>query len=256
MQALVFDVDGTLADTEATHRAAFNQAFAEEGLDWHWDEALYTRLLEVAGGQERIAHYARRHLGIEELDTALVQRLHARKTLAYEAAVGDGALTLRRGVRALIDEASRAGLPLAIATTTTPANIDALLRHTLGAAWRLRFAVLADGHSAPRKKPDPLAYQQVLDALGLPAQACLAFEDSANGLRAATAAGLPTVVTPTRYTAHHDFGSALRVLPDLAGVDIAALRQWHGEAARRPCTAPHRDRIRNPPETPCPTTTR
>jgi len=71
----------------------------------------------------------------------------------------------------------------------------------------------------------------VLEALGLPARACLAFEDSSNGLRAATAAGLPTLVTPTRTTAHHDFGAALRVLPDLAGVDIARLRRWHGDIA-------------------------
>jgi HAD superfamily hydrolase (TIGR01509 family) len=236
LQALVFDVDGTLADTESTHRAAFNQAFAEEGLDWHWDEALYTQLLDVAGGKERIAHYGRHRRGdrgacVKDLDPALVDRLHARKTAAYEAAVRDGALTLRPGVRALIDEAGRTGLPLAVATTTTPANICALLRHTLGAAWRLRFAVLADGHSAPRKKPHPQAYQQVLGALGLPARACLAFEDSSNGLRAASTAGLPTVVTPTRYTAHHDFGAALRVLPDLAGVDLATLRDWHGAAA-------------------------
>ena len=238
LRALVFDVDGTLADTEATHCAAFNQAFAEEGLDWTWDDALYTQLLDVAGGKERIVHYARHHLGdgggqgdvAADLDAALVDRLHARKTAAYEAAVRDGALTLRPGVRALIDEAGRTGLPLAIATTTTPANIDALLRHALGAAWRLRFAVVADGHSAPRKKPHPEAYQQAVDALGLPARDCLALEDSANGLRAANAAGLPTLVTPTRYTARHDFGAALRVLPDLAGVDIATLRQWHRDA--------------------------
>lgn len=215
LQALVFDVDGTLADTEAVHRTAFNQAFAEEGLDWVWDEALYTQLLDVAGGKERITHYARHHRGDAALDAAMLDRLHARKTAAYEAAVRDGALALRPGVRALIDEAGRTGLPLAIATTTTPANIDALLRHTLGAAWRLRFAVLADGHSAPRKKPDPQAYQQVQAALGVPAHACLAIEDSANGLRAARAAGLWTLVTPTFWTEGSDFSDAGLVLPSL-----------------------------------------
>jgi HAD superfamily hydrolase (TIGR01509 family) len=237
LQALVFDVDGTLADTEYTHLAAFNHAFAQEGLDWYWDEALYTQLLEVSGGKERMAWYGRLHdrdavgAGATERDADRIERLHVRKTAAYAAAMRDGTLALRPGVRALIDEAGRRGLALAIATTTTPSNIDALLRHTLGAAWRLRFAVIADGHSAPQKKPHPQAYQQVLDALGLPARHCMAFEDSGNGLSAATAAGLPTVVTPTRFTAHHDFTGALRVLPDLAGVDVATLRQWHGEPA-------------------------
>ena len=237
LQALIFDVDGTLADTEAAHLAAFNEAFALEGLGWHWDLPLYTRLLEVSGGKERILHYWRQvqpeltDIGHGVRDT--VARLHELKTAAYERAVRQGAVQLRPGVLKLIDTAHDAGLRLAIATTTSPVNIAALLRQAIGPDWSYRFAVVEDASTAPRKKPDPMVYRQTLARLSLPAAACLAFEDSANGLAAARAAGLATVVTPNGFTAHHDFRGALRVLPDLSGVTLAALRAWHAEAVHR-----------------------
>ena len=237
LRALIFDVDGTLADTEATHRAAFNQAFAEFGLDWHWDDAQYTGLLDISGGKERILHYWNtRHPGMRELGGMALQdtvsRLHELKTAAYESAVDSGAVHLRPGVLKLMDDARAAGLQLAIATTTSPVNIAALLRRAVGPAWRMRFSAIGDASTAPIKKPHPQVYLQILAALKLPAAQCLAFEDSANGLHAAAAAGLATLVTPTRFTAHHDFRAALRVVPDLGQVDLAQLRQWH--AASQP----------------------
>lgn len=231
LQALIFDVDGTLADTERAHRAAFNHAFAEAGLDWHWDEPLYTRLLDVSGGKERILHYWKTIRG-DLLDVSgsgiadTVQRLHDLKTAAYEAMVGSGAVFLRPGVLELIGQARAQGLGVAIATTTSPVNIAALLRRGMGADWRLNFSVIQDASTAPLKKPHPQVYLRALAAMNLPAAACLAFEDSANGLRAANAAGLATIVTPTRFTGHHDFSGALRVLLDLRGVGLAALREW------------------------------
>ncbi|GAB4206789.1 MAG: HAD family hydrolase [Tibeticola sp.] len=236
LQALIFDVDGTLADTESVHRAAFNQAFAELGLDWHWDEALYTELLEVSGGKERIAHYWRQvHPDVKPLDGMALEEtiahIHELKTAAYERAVQDGAVALRPGVLRLIEAAYNEGLALAIATTTSPVNIAALLRAAIGPDWQTYFQVIEDASTAPKKKPHPQVYLQTLERLGLPAAACLAFEDSANGLKAARAAGLATLVTPNAFTAHHDFGGALRVLPSLEGVGVAHLRAWHGEAA-------------------------
>lgn len=236
--ALVFDVDGTLADTESLHRQAFNEAFAAEGLDWHWDEPLYTRLLEVSGGKERILHYWRQVRGdIVDIDGAgvrdVVDRIHFAKTAAYEAMVNAGMVQLRPGVLALMEEAGRAGLRLAIATTTSPVNIAALLRHAVGPHWRLQFPVVCDASTAPLKKPHPQVYTQVLQRLKLPAEACIAFEDSANGLRSALAAGLGVVVTPTRFTAHQDFSGALRVLYDLSGVRVADLLAWHEERLQR-----------------------
>jgi HAD superfamily hydrolase (TIGR01509 family) len=235
LQAFIFDVDGTLADTERAHLAAFNHAFEQEGLGWHWDEALYTELLNISGGKERILHYWKQvHPDVRDIDGAgvsdTIARLHELKTAAYESAVNDGAVELRPGVLRLMDEALAAGMQLTIATTTSPVNIAALLRKAIGIDWRSHFLAIGDASTAPIKKPHPQVYLQMLDALKLPASECLAFEDSHNGLTAATAAGLATVVTPTAFTVHHDFSAALRVVPDLSQVGLTHLKAWHEEA--------------------------
>jgi beta-phosphoglucomutase-like phosphatase (HAD superfamily) len=232
LKALIFDVDGTLADTEAVHLRAFNQAFEQEDMGWHWTLAHYTELLAVSGGKERMLHHWRQvNPDLKELDGGAVQatidRLHEIKTAFYEDAVNLGAAAFRPGVLALMDEARSAGLKLAIATTTSPANIAALLRGPMGADWRENFVAVGDASNAPVKKPHPQVYLKVLADMGLPPADCLAFEDSANGLQAATAAGLTTVITPNPFTAHHDFSGALRVLPDLSAVKLIALREWH-----------------------------
>ncbi|WP_427306132.1 HAD family hydrolase [Cupriavidus sp. H39] len=245
MKALIFDVDGTLADTETAHLKAFNAAFPEVGLDWCWDEALYTRLLRVAGGKERLMHYWRMVDPEEARGCKLMEAIdavHAIKTRHYAELAGSGQLPLRPGIARLIDEAGRAGVPIAIATTTTPANLDVLLRTPLGAGWRDRFAAICDAGTTAAKKPAPDVYLAVLERLGLQAGECLALEDSENGLRAAQAAGIATVVTPTAYTGQDRFDGALRVLPHLGDpaqpiaqlpgadhrwVDLAALRAWH-----------------------------
>jgi HAD superfamily hydrolase (TIGR01509 family) len=235
LHALIFDVDGTLADTEAAHCAAFNQAFSQFGLDWHWDDALYTGLLSVTGGRERIVHYMKTaQPDLNEFSAmdpqGLVDHLFQLKTIAYVQQVNDGALNLRPGVLKLIGEALDQGLKLAIATTTSPVNIAALLCHAMGADWRTHFSAIGDGTSVSIKKPHPQVYLDVLAALALPASQCLALEDSSNGLRAASAAGLATLITPTRYTAKDDFSAAMRVTSDLEQVDLALLRTWHAQS--------------------------
>ena len=233
LNALIFDVDGTLADTEMVHMASFNQAFADEGMDWHWDVAQYTQLLEISGGKERMRHYwMQQHPDMKDIDgSALgdtIDRLHAIKTAAYENAVQQGHVQLRPGVLALIEAAHAEGLKLAIATTTSPVNIAVLLRGAIGPDWKDMFAVVEDASTAPKKKPHPQVYLQTLSRLGLPANECLAFEDSNNGLQAALGAGLATIITPTSFTQHHDFKGAAQMLPDLDNVDVTQLRQWHG----------------------------
>ena len=238
LQAFVFDVDGTLADTEQAHLAAFNHAFEQEGMGWHWDTALYTQLLEISGGKERMWHHWQQvQPGVKDIGGGvqdILQRLHDIKTAAYESAVNSGLVEMRPGVLRLMDEALRAGIGLAIATTTSAVNIAALLRTAIGADWRTHFLAVGDANTAPVKKPHPQVYVQVLGAMALPPSACLAFEDSGNGLAAATAAGLQTVITPTGFTRHHDFSAALRQVPDLSHVTLAHLRAWHDEGLRSP----------------------
>ncbi len=248
LKALIFDVDGTLADTERDgHRPAFNAAFREYGLDWDWDVPLYGQLLAVTGGKERMKYYVERfrpdYAKPTDFDD-LVAQLHKAKTRHYTRMLAEGGIPLRPGVRRLLEEARDAGLTLAVATTTTPENVTALLRHSLaedGPDW---FAVIAAGDIVPAKKPAPDIYVWAMEKLGLGADQCLAFEDSENGILASRGAGLRTVVTVNDYTQEHDFTGALAVLSDLgepgapyrrldtAGqgetglVDMARIRAW------------------------------
>jgi HAD superfamily hydrolase (TIGR01509 family) len=230
LKALLFDVDGTLADTEEAHRRAFNGAFREAGLGWHWHPTLYARLLAIAGGKERLLHYWR-VVDPETADgsrvTDILDAVHAIKTRHYEQLVGDGQVPLRPGILRLIAEARTNGVMLALATTTTPANVDALLRVPLGRTWPALFEAVCDGATPGAKKPAPDVYLTLLAKLGLQPNECLAIEDSENGLRAARAAGIPTVVTSTAWTRDQSFDKALAVLSELHDhIDLAALRHW------------------------------
>ena len=232
LKALIFDVDGTLADTETAHMEAFNHAFAAEGLDWHWDIDTYTRLLEISGGKERMMYYWKQvHPDIKDIDGGglkdTIDRLHTMKTAAYENAVQSYAVQLRPGVLSLIQSAHQAGLRLAIATTTSPVNIAVLLRNAIGPDWKSYFTVIEDASTAINKKPHPHVYSQTLTRMGLAGTDCLAFEDSSNGLRAALSAGLPVIVTPNSFTAQHDFTGARQILPDLGQVTVDQLHRWH-----------------------------
>jgi HAD superfamily hydrolase (TIGR01509 family) len=211
LRALIFDVDGTLAETEELHRLAFNRAFEEAGLSWHWDQPLYARLLKVTGGRERIEAYAG-EIGAAGIDAAA---LHTAKTAFYKTAMEDSAIRLRAGVEWLIQFGLDNSLALAVATTTSRSNVEALFRATLGLGLLGRFRSVRTGEDVRVKKPDPEVYRLVLDDLGFAAVDCVAFEDSANGLKAAKALGIPTVITPGIYTADDDFTGADCVLDDL-----------------------------------------
>ena len=233
LEALIFDLDGTLADTEETHRQAFNAAFIEFGLWWDWSPPLYTRLLAISGGKERLRHYIGM-LGVPAAERArllqTVPALHETKTRIYTELLVRGQRPFRPGVLPLLRAARAAGLKLAIASTTTSANVAALLQANLGAASDLGFDVIACGDQVKEKKPAPDIYRLALASLRLAPESCIAFEDSINGLRAAKAAGLATVVTPSGWTVEQDLSAADLVLPSLEGLDLPRLGRLLGEA--------------------------
>ena len=178
LQALLFDVDGTLADTERDgHRVAFNRAFADAGLDWDWSEELYGELLTVTGGKERIRYFLDNYLPEVTLSDEEIAALHASKTEHYTSMLAAAVVPLRPGVRRLLEEAREVGLRLAIATTTTPANVRALIESTLGKEAMDWFEVIAAGDIVPAKKPAPDIYEYAMQEMGLGPESCIAFED-------------------------------------------------------------------------------
>lgn len=248
LSAILFDVDGTLADTERDgHRIAFNRAFDKFGLDWQWDVELYGKLLEVTGGKERIRHYVEKYRKDDarpaDFDDLVIQ-LHKAKTDYYSEILESGAIPMRPGVRRLLQEALEKGLKLAVVTTTTPENVTTLLRCSLDQDAVKWFDLIAAGDIVPSKKPAPDIYFWAMEKLNLGPGQCIAVEDSENGLRASLAARIKTVITVSDYTKDQDFGGAVAVLSDLgepnapfqliageafgkAYTDIELLEKWH-----------------------------
>ena len=218
LEALIFDVDGTLAETEELHRQSFNLTFQQFKLDWYWDPELYTKLLQTTGGKERIIRYVDEFRPEERLVLDRLPQLHKTKTRSYLDLLSKGALKLRPGIERLVDAALEHGIKLAIATTSTPTNVKALLRSTLGEDAPSWFTITA-GDVVDRKKPDPAVYFEALEALGVGPAHAIAFEDSANGLRAARKAGINVVATPSLYLRDEDFSGATAVVSNLGEPD-------------------------------------
>jgi HAD superfamily hydrolase (TIGR01509 family) len=249
LRALLWDVDGTLAETERDgHRVAFNRAFHALGLPWDWSEQRYGELLRVAGGLERLQHDLATQPAAPSDPAeraALAARIHRLKNDYYAQQVAATGLPLRPGVLELFADCAAAGVRMAIATTTSGANVAALLHGALGAGWRGRFAAVVCAEEAPRKKPDPQVYRLALDTLALRAGQALALEDSPAGAAAACAAGVPVVVTRSAYFAATAVTGMLAAGPSLGSVggwepaaaqaagrvDLAQLVRWHARGS-------------------------
>lgn len=232
LRALLFDLDGTLADTECLgHRPAYNRAFRKLGLSFRWGPKLYRKLLAHPGGQERLLHYLTRyrpelgeHQAAAEADpTGWIRSVHALKSRYFRRLVRHGRVPLRPGVARLIAEARGAGLRLAIVTSASRATLKPLLRHSLGGELLRGIDALVSGEDVAHKKPAPDLYRLAIERLGVTPEQCLAVEDSAMGLASATAAGVPTLITANENTAHEDFAAALLVLDSLGEPDAPAV---------------------------------
>ncbi|MEM7543830.1 MAG: HAD-IA family hydrolase [Pseudomonadota bacterium] len=197
LAAIIFDVDGTLAETEEVHRLAFNYTFSEFGLDWEWTPALYEDLLAISGGRRRIAqfgHALRTRFKNDVEFEEFVTTVHKAKTRKYAAMIQEGEVPLRPGVRRLIDEARAQNLTLAMATSSAQSNLEALLDMNLPAGWRDWFAAIETCENVGEQKPASAVYKAVLQTLGIECSSAVAIEDTVNGLLAATGAGLATVI--------------------------------------------------------------
>ncbi len=220
LMAIIFDVDGTLAETEEAHRRAFNETFAEWGLDWRWSREDYARLLKVTGGKERIRHFidSANPPGGEEM-IGRIAELHERKTARYGELIASGEVALRPGVRRLIEQARFDGIKVGVATTTSTPNVESLTRATMGKAAAEVFDAMACGEEVEKKKPAPDLYRLALEKLEVYPAEAVAIEDSRNGLVSALRAGIATVITPSGYTMDEDFTDALAVVSHLGEPD-------------------------------------
>lgn len=230
MPALIFDCDGVLADTERYgHLPAFNRTFAEFGLPVQWSEADYAQKLRIGGGKERMASLLTPQFTSANAlpaDTAgqkeLLAAWHRSKTAYYTQAVEQGLMPGRPGIVRIVDQAHAAGWQLAVASTSAEPAVRAVLEHVVGpqrAGW---FSVFA-GDIVPRKKPAPDIYELAISELGASPAETVVIEDSRNGLLAALAAGLKTIVTVSSYTADEDFGGAALVVTSLGDAGEPAL---------------------------------
>ncbi|WP_028079058.1 HAD-IA family hydrolase [Solimonas soli] len=224
LKAVLFDVDGTLADTEALgHRPAYNRAFRSLGLPFRWGPKLYRKLLKQPGGRERLKHYLQQYqpdLGAEAAEAqqnidAWVAKVHALKSHYFKRYMRHGRVPLRPGIARIMREARRSGLRLAIVTNASLKTLKPVLKYSMGPELAAEIEVIASGEEVQRKKPAPDLYQLAMRRLNLQPHECVALEDSEMGLEAAAAAGVAAVVTINRDTLQQDFSEAALVVSSL-----------------------------------------
>ena len=242
MNALVFDCDGVLADTEKFgHLPAFNQTFREFGLPVEWSVEEYGRRLKIGGGKERMASLltpafvAAAGLPADpDTQAAEIAKWHKRKTAIYTEMVAAGKLPPRPGIRRIVAAAQNEGWKLGIASTSAEASVHAILDYAVGPERAARFDVFLAGDCVPKKKPAPDIYLLALEKLGLDPAGVLVVEDSSNGLEAARAAGVRCLVTVNGYTENEDFGEAVLVVSSLGDPDGERTTVIANRSAARP----------------------
>jgi HAD superfamily hydrolase (TIGR01509 family) len=220
LRAVVFDVDGTMADTERHgHRVAFNRAFAALGLPDRWDEDLYGDLLRITGGERRLRVYLESRGTPPGRARAQARELHRVKTVFFRRMVSRGAIAPRPGLRRLLDELHEAGVATAVATTGTRAWVEELVPRLVEPHRWARFRAVVTGEDVRRRKPDPEAYRVALDRLGVRPADAVAIEDSVAGVRAARGAGVTCLAVLGEYGRPEDLLEADLVMAELERAD-------------------------------------
>jgi HAD superfamily hydrolase (TIGR01509 family) len=217
-KAVLFDVDGTLAETEAEgHLPAFNEAFVQLGIPWSWSHDLYGRLLEITGGFERMQHYARQqgyHEWLTEHGLDRLRQAHRLKNELYAQRLRTGLVQPRVGLAEFMVRLQAEGIPWAVVTTTSQSNWKALWLNCLRPVFASEPLFAICGEDVVKKKPDPEAYLQGLERLGLDSESVVAIEDSPNGLQSAKRAGMSCLVVRSIYFQDVTFEGALAVMDD------------------------------------------
>ena len=218
LNAILFDVGGTIAESEEIHRVSFNEAFKEFGLNWYWDEAIYRELVFIGGGKERIKHYITRawpEMLKQKNFTKYIESVHKIKGQIYEEFLNDSQLKARPGIIRLLKELKNEKIRLAIVSDTTEENLINLFKKGLGINPIEWFEILAHGGCTIQKKPSPDIYLWTLERLKLPPESCLAIEDAPRGVDSAIDAGLKVLVTPSIYTLEEKFEKSSLLLSHL-----------------------------------------
>jgi len=250
LKAIIFDVDGTLGETETVHQSAFNEAFRHCGLDWVWDEEIYIELLRIPGGPSRLQHFVETRYpeDLERMTEAgLLTRIHRRKTQNFARMLEDSGVSLRAGVSRLITDARSAGVKLAACTTSQLETFEILVVNALGIEALSWFNAVVTGADVKKMKPDPEGYLEVLRRLRVDAGDAVVIEDTERGVEAARAAGIRVIAVPSEMTSDEDFSRAEIMLSDLgepaspfdvlAGdpmgfgyASLRAIRTWLGDS--------------------------
>jgi beta-phosphoglucomutase-like phosphatase (HAD superfamily) len=224
LRAVIFDLDGALADVERDgQRVAFNAAFAAHGLDISWTVEEYGRLVCIGDEQRRIASALRRR-GFGRVSAEIAAHLYRTKNDLFEESVLNGDVTARVGLEDLVNSLFFAGVPVAVVSRGSRTWVEPLVRQLVGDGIA-ETVVTPDDLPNPGGKPD--LHGHALWELGLAPESALAVAGTQRGLRAARAAKLATLVVTTGYAVGADFTDAVEVRSGYDGLLSAGCALMH-----------------------------
>ena len=200
MKALLFGSIGTLIETSNIRRESFNLAFKEIGLDWHWNQESYKKLLKKTGGIKRIEDFAQKNnVNVD------AKKIRERKTSIYNEKLRSCTTLPREGVLEVLEYARRHNIKTGFVTSTTTENIDSVFATLNKKITRENFDFIGDNSLIKMPKPEPDIYIKALSALGIHSSECIAIEDSVESSISAYKANIKCVAFPGLFHIDDDF---------------------------------------------------